>query len=167
MRKIFTTIVATGMSLSLMSPLLARAEDDPIAQEEVASEGVKDHAEWKPALMEKYSLTEDQMKSLHDQGFNYPQIGVIGQLAQSSGKTVEEIAKLRSEEKLGWGKIAKDLGVAPGEIGKSIAALRHERIEQRKEKHEEKKAVRETRREARREARADRREMRAGKKARQ
>ena len=49
----------------------------------------------------------------------------VSRLAELSGKTKEEILKMRTEQKMGWGAIAKALGVPPKELGQAIRADRN------------------------------------------
>lgn len=51
----------------------------------------------------------------------------IDHLAQLSGKSKEEILKMRTEQHMGWGAIAKALGVPPGELGQAMRKDRKER----------------------------------------
>ena len=73
----------------------------------------------------------------------------VSRLAELSGKTKEEILKMRTEQKMGWGAIAKALGVPPRELGQAIRADRDERKAQRKleksERKEKKSAMKEKR----------------------
>ena len=73
----------------------------------------------------------------------------VSRLAELSGKTKEEILKMRTEQKMGWGAIAKALGVPPKELGQAIRADRNERKAQRKleknERKEKKSAMKEKR----------------------
>ena len=73
----------------------------------------------------------------------------ISRLAELSGKTKEEILKMRTEQKMGWGAIAKALGVPPKELGQAIRDDRKEGKAQRKleknERKEKKSAMKEKR----------------------
>ena len=70
----------------------------------------------------------------------------INRLAELSGKTKEEILKMRTEQHMGWGEIAKALGVPPSELGQSIRKDRKEKNADRKleknerREHDEKKS---------------------------
>lgn len=135
----------------------AFADDELTATENSLNEDVK-QPNFEAALKEKYSLTDEQLKTMHDKGMNNQQITIAAQLSKSSGKTIEEVTKMRTEDKMGWGKIAKELGVAPKEIGQSVASMRHEVNEKRAEKREERAAKRADRIQKREEKRAARRE---------
>ena len=63
----------------------------------------------------------------------------VSRLAELSGKTKEEILKMRTEQKMGWGAIAKALGVSPKELGQAIRNDREERNAQRKQEKNERK----------------------------
>ena len=75
----------------------------------------------------------------------------INRLAELSGKTTEEISQMRTEQKMGWGAIAKALGVPPRELGQAIRNERKEKNAQRKlekmERKEKKLAKKEKRQE--------------------
>ncbi len=81
----------------------------------------------------------------------------IAKLAELSGKSQDEIMKMRTEQHMGWGKIAKELGLPPGEMGKAVAESREDDNKKRKEDHrkerDEKREAREKRKEEKREAR--------------
>jgi hypothetical protein len=115
-------------------------------------------AEVKPAtyselLQKKYSLTEAEVKSLNDSKLNNEHQAMAARLARSSGKTIDEVLKMRTEDKMGWGKIAKTLGVAPGELGKAVSEMNKERNAARKAEVAEKNRVRKEKRDAERKAR--------------
>lgn len=137
-----TFLTVAVLASSLLAPPLAFSEaEDAIAQEEVASEAVKDRPEWLAGIKTQYKLTDAQVQTLKDSGISYPQMAMTAGLADKSGKSIDEVLKMRTESKMGWGKIAKELGVAPKEIGQSVASLRHEiRAEKMERKLERKEA---------------------------
>lgn len=108
-------------------------------------------------IQKKYSLTDEQMKTLKDAGLNTPQMAKLNQLALKSGKPLEDVLKMRTEQKMGWGKISKELGVHPSEIGKAVSSLRHEMNSQRKEAKSEKRATKMAAKSERRQARQEKR----------
>ena len=73
----------------------------------------------------------------------------IDHLAELSGKSKEEILKMRTEQHMGWGAIAKALGVPPGELGQGIKKDRKERNSTNKLEKDERKEQRETLKEKR------------------
>lgn len=89
-------------------------------------------ASWSTLLQGKYNLTDAQAKSLVDSKLPDSEQAKVAQLAKSSGKTVDEVLKMRTEDKMGWGKIAKTLGVHPSELGKAVSDLRKEQNSERK-----------------------------------
>jgi hypothetical protein len=91
---------------------------------------------YKEALQAKYSLTPEQMKSLNDSNLPESQLVKVAQLSKSSGKTIDEVLAMRNEQKMGWGKIAKTLGVHPGELGRANSDLKRESRGMSKEKRE-------------------------------
>ena len=88
------------------------------------------------ALQAKYNLSPEQMKSLTDSNLPESQFSKVAQLSKSSGKTIDEVLNMRTEQKMGWGKIAKTLGVHPGELGRGNSDLKKEKHGMHKEKHE-------------------------------
>lgn len=146
MKKWMIPAAALIVGASFANPQFAFAEEDVLAQEETASETVKDRPEWLGALKTEYKLTDEQIKQLKDSGLSYPQMAMTSRLAEKSGKPIDEVLKMRTEQKMGWGKIAKELGVAPKEIGQSVASVRHE---MNAEKKAEKKAEKAEKRAAR------------------
>jgi len=89
-------------------------------------------------LQRKYSLTDAQMQTLNDSKLPDSQKAQVAQLAKSSGKSIDEVLKMRTEDKMGWGKIAKTLGVHPGELGKAVSEMKRERNNARKSEKDSK-----------------------------
>lgn len=117
--------------------------------EQVEKDAVKENAApkfWAKEVQQKYNLTDEQIQNLKQAKIAGPQLAITAELAKASGKTVEEISKMRTDEKMGWGAIAKKLGVAPSTIGKSVAAVRHDirdkRADLRDDKRKERKEAR-------------------------
>ncbi|MEM5769986.1 MAG: hypothetical protein AAGU32_17130, partial [Bacillota bacterium] len=53
----------------------------------------------------------DEISALKARNMGYGEITLAYNLAQASGKSVNEILEMRYEQKMGWGNIAKTLGV--------------------------------------------------------
>jgi hypothetical protein len=87
---------------------------------------------WGSLMQKKYNLTDAQVKALADSKLPESEQVKVAQLAKSSGKTIDEVLKMRVDEKMGWGKIAKTLGVHPGELGRAVSDLRKEQNAERK-----------------------------------
>ena len=113
---------------------------------------------WHSEIQEKYNYSDEQMTTLNDSGLNHAQISKVAHLSSLSDKPIDEILKMRTEDKMGWGKIAKELGVHPGEIGKATSDLR-------KNHHAKKVAKRQGRREAKMERKLTRQAQRAERRA--
>ena len=113
-------------------------EDEAVESSEISK------SKWHDEIQSKYELNDDEMKKLEDSGLNHAQQTKAAKLASSSGKSVEEVLKMRTEDKMGWGQIAKKLGVHPGALGKANKGLkksaerRAERAEKRTAKLEKK-----------------------------
>ncbi len=152
-KHVISSLLACGLALS---PSLSYADDDELAKEETALEESGKKAEFISEVKTKYNLTDEQIKTMQDKGLTNPQLAMAAQLAQSSGKTLDEVLKMRVDDKMGWGKIAKVLGVHPGEIGKSVSSLRHEVNDKHKEDRKEAKLERQ---ELRKQQKAERREL--------
>jgi len=80
-------------------------------------------SKWSESIQEHYSLSDENMKILDDSGLNHSQKIKSVQLSESSHTPLDEVLKMRSD-KMGWGKIAKELGVHPGELGKGNASVK-------------------------------------------
>ena len=115
-------------------------------------------------LQKKYSLTDAEVKSLNDSKISQPQQAMASKLARSSGKTVDEILKMRVTDKMGWGKIAKTLGVAPGELGKAVSEMNKERNAARKAELLEKNRVRKEKLDAEKKIREEQKEAKRAQK---
>jgi hypothetical protein len=157
------SLIACAFALATM-PMYSNADevDDDVAKQENALNQQGEKPGFEAALKEKYSLTDEQIKALRDQGMNSSQMTVTAAFAKASGKTTDEIAKMRLEQKMGWGKIAKELGIAPKEIGQSIASMHNhkeekiERKEDRRKEREERKAEKKENRDLKKAERAER-----------
>lgn len=127
------TTMATVFFLSAHASLVRAETDADIDQEVAQIEAIQNKDDvWNQQLKEKYSLTDEQIKTLRESGISYPQLAMVSQLSKTSQKPLEEVLKMRTEQKMGWGKIAKELGVPPKEIGQSVRDLRHAIRDERK-----------------------------------
>lgn len=139
------TTLAMAFFLSAHASLVRAETDADIDQEVAKIEAIQNKDDiWNQQLKEKYSLTDEQIKTLRESGISYPQLAMASQLSKTSQKPLEEVLKMRTEQKMGWGKIAKELGVPPKEIGQSVRDFKH--------------AIRDERKIAQADARADRKE---------
>jgi len=132
------------MSLILLNPfVIIKAQDDDVKKDKIPIEDAsEDKAE--PTLkgdnqirdlQTKYSLTDEQIKTLKESGFKPNEIVRIAELSQFSSKPISEIINMRNEKKMGWGKIAKELGMHPGDLGRAVSSMnRHNRVESSFEK---------------------------------
>jgi len=152
MKKWMLPVLAMLMAVSLATPQLALAQENSLETEETAAEPTKDRPEWLGALKTQYKLTDEQIKAMQEKGLSYPQMAITSALADKSGKPITDVLKMRTEDKMGWGQIAKELGVPPKEIGQSVAAVRHEIRDEKRALKEEKKQTKREERMARKEA---------------
>lgn len=106
-------------------------------------------ATWASEVQTKYTLTDAQMKTMTDAGIQGSQLAIAAEFSKASGKPIEDIVRMRTAEKSGWGKIAKDLGLPPSTIGKSVSSLRHDINAAKREKREERREARKQQREER------------------
>lgn len=143
--------------LSLTGSLPTFAEDAPQATTETtpaaATESPSKTDDHYAALQKKYELTDAQMTTLKNSNLPQPHLTKVAELAKESGKSIDEILKMRVEQKMGWGKIAKELGVHPGRLGRGVAEMNHEH---RAEHKEERKKEQQERKENRMKERAER-----------
>jgi len=133
-------------------------EETEVDQEVTRVEKIQAKEEaWDQQLKKTYNLTDEQLKTLHNSGLSSPQLAMVAQLAKSSNKPLEDVLKMRTEQKMGWGEIAKSLGVHPSEIGHAVRDLKHALRDQRKN---ERKAVREERKNIAKAEKEERKEQR-------
>lgn len=160
-RPFFLALIVLASSPLLYSGI-ARGDDvdDIDAQEASEAKAPLPKETWATEVQSKYTLTDAQMKTMTDAGFQGPQLAIAAELSKASGKPIEDIVRMRTTEKSGWGKIAKELGLPPGTIGKSVAGLRHDLHEKKLEKREEKREAKLEKREEKRERREQKREQR-------
>lgn len=160
-------LLALSCALTLMSVPTRVLADDELSQTESSLNDDVKKPNFEAAIKEKYSLSDDQLKVMHDKGMNDQQITIAAQLSKDSGKTIEEVTKMRTEDKMGWGKIAKQLGVPPKQIGQGVASMHHELNEEKDEKRDDKKEAREDKQEERHRKRDEKRDAREQKHAEQ
>lgn len=60
---------------------------------------------------------------LRSKGWGYGEIAMALYLARESGKSLQEIVRMRSSG-MGWGQVVRELGLQPGTLGKAQKALR-------------------------------------------
>lgn len=154
-------LLLTALLLTVPLSSFADEADDQLAKDESSLSEDSKKANYVEALQAKYTLSDEQIKSMQDQGMNNQQMTMAAQLSQSSDKPLADILKMRNEQKMGWGKIAKELGVHPGEIGKGVASMRHDL---HKDKHEARADKRADKREKQKERKEAKSEAKKGKK---
>ncbi len=156
-------VIPVAMLMTLTFSVAAFAEEAPVAAEpaEIAlvdtPTEAKDNPKWVESLKTKYSLTQADIDAMSEKKIAYPQMAMVSELALKSGKTRDEVIAMRVDQKMGWGKIAKTLGVAPGTIGQAVSSLHNDVRGEKLEKREEKMAKREEK-VAKREEKAAKRE---------
>lgn len=72
-------------------------------------------------LTQNYSLQEKEINFLHKRGYTIGEIEYLALLAKQSGKSVNSVAALHSKG-VGWGVLAKRLGVQPSALRKLIVS---------------------------------------------
>lgn len=102
---------------------------------------------WSQLLQNKYSFTDAQMQALTDSKLGESHMAMAAQLSKSSNRPIEEILKMQAESKTGWGKLAKQLGVDPKELGQAVSSLKQERNAERKQLKDFEKAERKEKKE--------------------
>ena len=116
-----------------------------------ATSPVESPAAEAPPKTDTGNLTDADRALLEQSKIPSSQYSKVTNLSKASGKSVDEILKMRLEQKMGWGKIAKELGVHPGTLGNgegskkeahSRAEKTHDKMERhhsKMEKHQDKK----------------------------
>ena len=122
------------LTLSTLAVLALLAFANPVMAEEVkvpapAPTTAKPAAEptYLERIQKKYNLTDAELKSLSDSKLPDSQLTKVAQLSKSSGKSIDDVLKMRIDEKMGWGRIAKKLGVHPGELGHAESEMKKDR----------------------------------------
>ncbi len=70
---------------------------------------------WAGILVTNYGVTVEFVTKLYDRGYDYGDVCLLLEVAKDSGKKPVEVAELKSRG-LGWGAIAKRLGVHPSSL---------------------------------------------------
>lgn len=78
-------------------------------------------------------LDQEEVISLRESGLGYGQIAQVFLLAEHTGKSVEEVGELFSEDS-GLGDVAKELGVQPSELSNTIKEKKKEKNQFKEEK---------------------------------
>jgi len=81
----------------------------------------------KTELIQYYSVSDKQIKFLNKQGYTLAEIQYLALLAKQSGKSIESVAALRSKG-IGWGVLAKRLGVQPSALRKKVREERAPKV---------------------------------------
>ena len=68
---------------------------------------------------------QDLVQEMRARGMGWGEIIMVLHLAVQSGHTVDEILAMR-DGGLGYGEIARQLGIHPGDLGKAVAAVMSE-----------------------------------------
>lgn len=67
------------------------------------------------------NIDEESVSELRNQGFGFGQIAHMYLLSEASGKSIDEISSLYTSDDMGFGEIAKEIGLHPSEIKNKIA----------------------------------------------
>ncbi|MBL6990219.1 MAG: hypothetical protein ISR65_10595 [Bacteriovoracaceae bacterium] len=146
--------------ISNVGPLNAQDITDSYDDKHAAEINDMDHDKLRDELKDNYQMDDKRIDELRGKGMSYSGIMFSSDIARQSGKRVEDIAKMRMEDKKGWGKIAKDVGVKRS--GLKLGHLKHDKKdrkgkkgkdrdkdkdkhEKRKDKHEKRKGQHEKR----------------------
>jgi uncharacterized membrane protein YgcG len=78
------------------------------------------------AISNYFTVPVTQVVTLHTDGWGYGEIFKLYQLSLVSGRTVTEVKSLR-DSGMGWGNIAKQLNVRPGNAGVNLGAALSDR----------------------------------------
>lgn len=143
----------SALSLVLVLSVMALsgpsfADDTPAASDKPADTQTPQQQQesFLQRLQKKYSLIDQQMKTLEASKLPDAELVKVAELAKDSGKSIDDILKMRLDEKMGWGKIAKELKVKPSVLGQAVASMHLER-DHDKDKHHDKDKDRDERKE--------------------
>lgn len=132
------------VALTLFGPAHADEITTPTTTNPEATAALeKEPLSWNQLLQKKYNFTDEQMKVLTDSKLPESQLAMVSQLVTTSTDktmTIDQVLKMRLEQKMGWGKIAKELGVPEGSLGAAVSSLKKERNEERKKFKKDKHA---------------------------
>ena len=78
-----------------------------------------------------FSLGKDQIDVLQKKGHSFSEIYYMALMSKQSGKNINDVAALRSQG-LGWGVVAKRVGVHPSDLNKLRVRLKKEQHEREK-----------------------------------
>lgn len=72
---------------------------------------------WVDVLVTNYGISVKFVKGLYDRGYDYGDIALLMEISRAARKEPEEVAPLKRQgQGLGWGAIAKRLGVHPASM---------------------------------------------------
>ncbi len=131
-------------------------EDDKIETSDKEEMLPEKKAAWDAEVKKKYNLTDQQMETLRNKGIKGPHMARVARLAELSKKPIDEIIQMRTEQKMGWGKIAKELGIPRKELGHAVSGMRHDLKESKKEMRAERKEARRQERDEKKEQKKSR-----------
>ncbi len=83
------------------------------------------------------TLSAEKIAELKKLGWNDAQIDKLKSMMNASGKSADEIILMRKDKRMGWGRIAHELGVHPGELGRGRHKEHHARHEEKMHEHED------------------------------
>ena len=148
LKKIFCFIFCLSLSVF--------AEDtgdnlNNLEQSEAEKISKEERSKWRSSIQEKYGLSQKKISKLRESGISYPGIIFLGEFSLKSSYSFDQVLKLRIHDKMGWGKIAKTLGVKHSGVGSAYRQFK-KRIRGKKgrefieRKHRTRKHVRKKRR---------------------
>ena len=73
---------------------------------------------WAEVISGSYGVSVEFVKALYDRRYDFGEIALMLEIAHSAGKEPSEIATLR-RKKLGWGAIAKEMGIHPAALNRA------------------------------------------------
>lgn len=133
------TMLATGvMSVSVMAMAAEVATTTTTTSTQAGSVSAETHSDVKvdrrsaafyTYVQSRYSLTDAQIVDLKEAKLNSNQTLRVAELAKMSGKSVEDVIKMRYEQKMGWGRIAKELNLRESKVSHAVNEARKERRE--------------------------------------
>jgi len=78
---------------------------------------------WDKKIIQKYKIAPAKIQGLRESGHKGPAIAVILEMAQISGKDVDQLITMKTEQKMGSGAMARELKISDADARRSVKTL--------------------------------------------
>lgn len=126
--KVSMILPILGLCFTLGLPWAVRADIAEVIRLQAKLVNGKRPLDLAMRLQRDHGLSDADLQALRARGLDDRQITIAARFAKASRKPINEIVKMRVDEKKGWGRIADDLGVDPKDIGLKITRKVHWQI---------------------------------------